>query len=122
MEQTISGNNRHMGWSEFESKLLWETAEESQAQGLPLPFTPAADFSGISDKPLLVNMVEQKVRIDVTEKGTEFAAVTVVGMVTSGIGKPVTPPKVTVDVNRPFIYTIREATSGTILLLGTLSN
>ncbi len=93
-----------------------------QAQGLTLPFTPAADFSGISDKPLLVNMVEQKVRIDVTEKGTEFAAVTVVGMFTSGIGKPVTPPKVTVDVNRPFIYTIREATSGTILLLGTLSN
>ena len=36
MEQTISGNNRHMGWSEFESKLLWETAEEAQAQGLPL--------------------------------------------------------------------------------------
>lgn len=28
----------------------------------------------------------------------------------------------TVDVNRPFIYTIREVTSGTILLLGTLSN
>ena len=36
MEQTISGNNRHMGWSDFESKLLWETAEEAQAQGLPL--------------------------------------------------------------------------------------
>ena len=64
--------------------------------------------------------MKQKVRIDVTEKGTEFAAVTVVGMVTSAY-PPTTPPKVTVDVNRPFAYTIREATSGTILLLGTLS-
>ena len=36
MEQTISGNNRHMGWSEFENKLLWETADEAQQRGLPL--------------------------------------------------------------------------------------
>lgn len=92
-----------------------------QEQGLTLPFTFAADFSGISDEPLFVNLVQQKVRIDVTEKGTEFAAVTVSAFLTSAIGDPVTPPKVTVDVNRPFIYTIREATSGTILLLGTLS-
>ena len=74
----------------------------------------------MSAEPLYVSMIKQDVQIDVTEKGTEFAAVTVVGMFTTGM--PFTPPKVTVDVNRPFIYTIREATSGTILLLGTLSN
>ena len=66
-------------------------------------------------------MILQKVRIDVTEKGTEFAAVTVIGMKVNSAG-PVSYPKVTVDVNRPFAYTIRETTSGTILLLGTLSN
>ncbi len=59
-------------------------------------------------------------KIDVTEKGTEFAAVTAVAFLTGSAG-PVTYPKVTVDVNRPFAYTIRETTSGTILLLGTLS-
>ena len=36
MEQTISGTNRHLGWSDFESKLLWETAEEAQRRGQPL--------------------------------------------------------------------------------------
>ena len=36
MEQTISGSGRHMGWSDFESNLLWETAEEAQQRGLPL--------------------------------------------------------------------------------------
>ena len=93
-----------------------------KAQGLTLPFDPnLADFSGISTKPTFIDMILQKVRIDVTEKGTEFAAVTVIGFKVNSAG-PVSYPKVTVDVNRPFAYTIRETTSGTILLLGTLSN
>ena len=93
-----------------------------KAQGLTLPFDRnAADFSGISAQQTYIDMIKQKVKIDVTEKGTEFAAVTVIGIkVTSAA--PVTPPRVTVDVNRPFAYTIRESTSGTILLLGTLSD
>lgn len=94
-----------------------------QDQGLTDPFDrDRADFAGISSIPLYINLVLQKVRIDVTEKGTEFAAVTVVGMLANGGVAPVTPPKVTVDVNRPFAYTIRETSTGTILLLGTLSN
>ena len=93
-----------------------------QDQGLTDAFDPElANFAGISEIPLCINLVKQKVRIDVTEKGTEFAAVTVVGLLDNAVS-PVTPPKVTVDVNRPFAYTIRESTSGTILLLGTLSN
>ena len=58
--------------------------------------------------------------MDVTEKGTEFAAVTVVEFrKNTSVGQPV--PKVVVDFNRPFCYLIREASSGAILLLGTLS-
>ena len=92
-----------------------------KAQGLTLPFDPdgLADFSGICERYLYINLIQQKVRIDVTEKGTEFAAVTVIGVINTAV--PVSYPKVTVDVNRPFAYTIRETTSGTILLLGTLS-
>ena len=36
MEQAISRNNRRAGWSESENRLLWETADEAQQQGLPL--------------------------------------------------------------------------------------
>ena len=91
-----------------------------KAQGLTLPFDEErADFSGISAEPLYVSMIKQDVQIDVSEKGTEFAAVTVVSAVTNAL--PVTPPKATVDVNRPFAYAIRENTSDTILLLGTLT-
>ena len=36
MEQAISRGGKRMGWSEFESRLLWETAEEAQQRGQPL--------------------------------------------------------------------------------------
>ena len=36
MEQVISKMGRRTGWSESENKLLWETADEAQQQGLPL--------------------------------------------------------------------------------------
>jgi len=36
MEQAISKTGRRAGWSENENKLLWETADEAQQQGLPL--------------------------------------------------------------------------------------
>ncbi len=36
MEQAISRMGKRTGWSDFESNLLWETAEEAQQQGLPL--------------------------------------------------------------------------------------
>ena len=36
MEQAILKTGRRAGWSESENKLLWETADEAQQQGLPL--------------------------------------------------------------------------------------
>lgn len=36
MEQAIMKTGKRSGWSESENKLLWETADEAQQQGLPL--------------------------------------------------------------------------------------
>ena len=92
-----------------------------KAKGVRLAFSEAADFSGISAaERVMISEVLQKVKIDVTEKGTEFAAVTVITMVTSAM--PVTPPqKIVFDADRPFIYLIRETSTNAILLIGTLS-
>lgn len=49
MEQTaIRTTRRHAGWSEEENRLLWETADEAQQQGLPLKqvFEQIADRTG----------------------------------------------------------------------------
>ena len=92
-----------------------------KAKGVRNAFSGAADFSGISaDEDVMISQVLQKVRIDVTEKGTEFAAVTVIGMVNTAL--PVTPPqKIVFDADRPFVYMIRETSTNAILLIGTLS-
>ena len=36
MEQAVVRTGRRTGWSDSENKLLWETADEAQQQGLPL--------------------------------------------------------------------------------------
>ncbi|MBQ4089346.1 MAG: hypothetical protein IJC56_05625 [Clostridia bacterium] len=46
MEQTLTRINRRAGWSDYENRLLWETAEEAQQQGLPLKTV----FERISEK------------------------------------------------------------------------
>lgn len=46
MEQAITRINRRSGWSDYENRLLWETADEAQQQGLPLK----AVFERISEK------------------------------------------------------------------------
>ena len=63
---------------------------------------------------LYVDKFRQKTYISVDEKGTEAAAVTVAEMRKNG-GSMGT----VVDFDRPFIYLIRESSTGAILFIGT---
>jgi serpin B len=92
-----------------------------ESLGMGIAFNRSlANFSGISDIPLFISMVKQKAYIDVNEKGTEAAAVTAVGMeVTSAIEEP---QKVTFRADHPFLFAIRENSTGTILFMGKVGN
>lgn len=46
MEQVLTRLSRRSGWSDYENRLLWETADEAQQQGLPLKTV----FERISEK------------------------------------------------------------------------
>jgi serpin B len=86
--------------------------------GMIAPFTYLADFGGISDRSLYISAVIHKTYVDVDEEGTEAAAVTAVEMFeTSGIG-PITPIEFT--VNKPFLFAIRERSTGVILFMGRM--
>jgi len=75
----------------------------------------AADFSGISNIPTFIGLVQQKTYIDVNEAGTEAAAVTTVGnFVTSA------PPSFM--ANRPFLFVIQEESTGVVLFMGKINN
>ncbi len=87
--------------------------EDLMDLGLEIAFTDEADFSGISDIALQISRVLQKTYIDVNEEGTEAAAVTLIGFeTTSG---PMLPQFI---ANKPFLYVIKENTSGAICFIG----
>ena len=90
-----------------------------QKMGIKLAFD--SDFAEIpnmcEDRNLYISMMRQKAKIKVNEEGSEAAAVTVAGMLDNSAG-PMEYPKATFHANRPFVYVIREASSGVILFVG----
>ena len=85
--------------------------------GMGIAFTGFADFSGISDVSLAISEVRQKTYIEVDEKGTEAAAVTLVGMFVTSV-----PSHPVFRADRPFLFVIQENTTGTALFMGKIGN
>ncbi|MEA3449345.1 MAG: serpin family protein [Bacteroidota bacterium] len=78
-----------------------------------------ADLSGINDQMgLFVSRVLHKTYIDVNEEGTEAAAVTAVEVSYESAGNQPFP----VNINRPFIFLIRERSTESILFSGVVNN
>ncbi len=76
-----------------------------------------AEIPNMCNAPVYIAMMRQKAKIKVNEEGSEAAAVTVAGMLENSAG-PMEYPKSTFHANRPFVYVIREASSGVILFIG----
>ncbi|CAH8287278.1 serpin B [Mariniflexile fucanivorans] len=85
--------------------------------GLGIAFSDRADFSGMSDLPTKISFVLQKTFIDVNEKGTEAAAVTVVGIELTSAGGP---KQFVLD--KPFVFTITEKETGSICFMGKVGS
>ena len=94
-----------------------ELTDVLTALGMEIAFSETADFTGINDiGGLLISKVKHKTFVDVNEEGTEAAAVTAVEVSFTSIGDG----SITMNVNRPFLFTIRETNSGTILFMGKI--
>jgi serpin B len=89
--------------------------------GMGIAFSGSADFSGISNVPLQISEVRQKACIEVNEEGSEAAAVTVISIELTSIG-PSEPQKVTFRADRPFLFAIKENSTGTVLFMGKIEN
>ena len=76
-------------------------------------------FTNITDTFLYVSNIKQKTFVEVNEEGTEAAAVTSVITVGYGIKRTPTEP-VRFFANRPFLFLIREKSTGVILFIGRI--
>ena len=89
------------------------------AMGMGVAFTDRADFTRINKNGnLLISEVLHKTFVQVDEEGTEAAAVTSVGIALTSVGPAQDEFRMVVD--RPFLFFIREKSTGTILFLGVV--
>jgi serpin B len=106
-----------LGLPQFSFSTDFDLKERLTAMGMSDAFDlDRADFSGMTGgRDLYIDTVLHKAFVVVDEKGTEAAAATAVGMTESG-------PDVTLTINRPFIFIIRDLPSGQILFIGRVLN
>jgi serpin B len=79
-----------------------------------------ADFSGMDGtRDLFIGQVIHKAFVDVDEAGTEAAAATAVGMRTTAM---IMEELVSMTIDRPFIFLIRDSATGAILFVGRVAN
>jgi serpin B len=80
-----------------------------------------ADFANISDTVMYVSEIKQKTFVEVNEEGTEASAVTLSGMLGGRISnKPQDEEPVRFFADRPFLFLIREKSTGIILFIGRI--
>ena len=103
----------------FENTYKADIKKALQKLGVESVFdTDKADLSLISkNKNLYVSKMEQTAAIEVNEEGTKTSAVTVAELGDSEF--MVNGEKVLFYANQPFVYIIREASSGVIFFIGT---
>jgi serine protease inhibitor len=100
----------------FEFEFDRSLKEDLKTMGLEVAFSDGADFSGISEIDLLISDVIHKTYIKLNEEGTEAAAVTAVTMDLTSVG-----PGTILRFDRPFLFSITENSSKSILFMGKVS-
>ena len=107
----------HVDFPKFKMTSQFSLGNTLELMGMTDVFSDRnADFSGISsDKEgPYISEVIHKAYVDVNEEGTEAAAATAVVM----MGRGLPPPMPYFTANHPFIFIIRDISSGSILFMG----
>ena len=98
----------------------WDLRDALERLGLKDAFIPGrADFGGISAaQSLSIGDVKHRAVVDVDEAGTIAAAATSIGLVATSM-LPM-PRRFHVVADHPFVFAIRDHTSGVVLFLGVV--
>lgn len=109
-----------LGLPKFKFESQFSLPDQLAGMGMPSAFNPdLADFSGMTgNRDLFISDVIHKAFVAVDEKGTEAAAATIAIMELAMA--PASNISLTID--RPFIFLIRDTVSGQILFVGRVVN
>lgn len=104
----------------FKMTSRFSLAQVLQSMGMADAFSDKADFSGMTgSRNLFISAVVHQAYVDVNEEGTEAAAATGVAMRLTSVGPDDTP---VFRADHPFLFLIRDKTTGSILFLGRVLN
>ncbi len=98
----------------------FELAGALSTLGMPIAFGSDADLSGIAGAPgaLAISHVVHEAYLDVDEAGTKAAAATAVGIAPTAVRAP---PALHFRVDRPFVFVLRDTSTGAVLFAGVVS-
>jgi serpin B len=103
----------------FKTECKYDLKNVLMEMGMRSAFADA-DFSGITrNAPIRISRVIHKTFVEVDEEGTEAAAVTAVEMELTSAGPR---PPVNFIVDKPFVFMIRENSTGVILFIGAIKD
>jgi serpin B len=103
----------------FEFESSFSLKDTLAAMGMPVAFSESADFSGMtSNRELFIADVVHRAFVSVDEAGTEAAAATAVVIELTAIAEM----PVTINIDRPSIFLIRDIETGAILFVGRVLN
>ena len=104
----------------FKTTDEFDLTKTLQDMGMRQAFSPSADFSGMCAEPLMISKVIHKAFVETNEEGSEAAAATGVAMKPASVALPQEP--FTFRADRPFLFVIRDTTTGTPLFVGRIAN
>ncbi len=119
MIQKLQNKPVALSMPRFEFDSSFGLKDALSKMGMGVAFTDGADFSGMDGKrDLFIQDVLHKAFVAVDEAGTEAAAATAVIVGVTSV--PAEPVKVQID--RPFIFVVRDIKTGALLFVGRVLN
>jgi serpin B len=115
--EQLESEHLALSFPKFELRSRFQLSDTLSAMGMVDAFGPKADFKGITNAPLCIDKVMHEATIELDERGTIAAAATAIVGVPYGLMKPKYRK---LEINRPFLYLIRDTETGTILFVGLL--
>jgi len=118
--QNITTKEVEVYMPRFKTKNNFILNDPIKSMGMNLAFSDLADFTNIANMRLKISKVIHDTYVEVTEEGTEAAAVTIIGIMTTSM--PIPQPTPVFRVNKPFLLVIREKSTGVILFISKMGS